>query len=220
FAAEYTANKAKFATTPATLKGFEHQKEIFDAGYLNEDYAAATYDEAIAMLATGEGAHYPMLTMATSAVQATYPENLNDIGFFAMPGDDAAKNGLTAWMPAGLYIPKDTPHLEQAKKFLAYVSSVAGCDSISAAGGATGPYLVKDCTLPADVPLAVSDLLPYFQEGGANAPALEYLSPVKGPNLSQITVEVGSGIRSPEEGAALYDDDVKKQAQQLGLAGW
>jgi raffinose/stachyose/melibiose transport system substrate-binding protein len=31
---------------------------------------------------------------------------------------------------------------------------------------------------------------------------------------------VGSGIRSAAEGAALYDEDVKKQALQLGLPGW
>ena len=51
-------------------------------------------------------------------------------------------------------------------------------------------------------------------------PALEFLSPVKGPALEQITVEVGSGLRSAEDGAELYDQDVKKQAQQLGLEGW
>ena len=60
----------------------------------------------------------------------------------------------------------------------------------------------------------------YFQEGGHSAPALEFLSPIKGPALEQITVEVGSGIRSAADGAALYDEDVKKQAQQLGLPGW
>ena len=35
-----------------------------------------------------------------------------------------------------------------------------------------------------------------------------------------ITVEVGSGIRSPEDAAALYDQDVEKQAKQLGLPNW
>ena len=52
-----------------------------------------------------------------------------------------------------------------------------------------------------------------------DTPALEFLSPVKGPALEQITVEVGSGIPPAEDGAALYDQDVKKQAKQLGLAG-
>jgi raffinose/stachyose/melibiose transport system substrate-binding protein len=66
----------------------------------------------------------------------------------------------------------------------------------------------------------VSDLLPYFDTTEGNSPALEFLSPIKGPALEQITVEVGSGIRPAADGAALYDDDAKKQAQQLGLPGW
>ena len=60
---------------------------------------------------------------------------------------------------------------------------------------------------------------PYFDSGDTGL-ALEFLSPVKGPALEQITVEVGSGIRPAAEAAALYDQDVVKQAQQLGLEGW
>jgi raffinose/stachyose/melibiose transport system substrate-binding protein len=62
-------------------------------------------------------------------------------------------------------------------------------------------------------------MLPYF-EAKATTPALEFVSPIKGPALEQITVEVGSGIRQPAEAAALYDDDVRKQAKQLGLPNW
>ena len=51
-------------------------------------------------------------------------------------------------------------------------------------------------------------------------PALEFLSPIKGPVLEQITVAVGSGLTHAEDGAALYDQDVEKQAKQLGLPGW
>ena len=44
--------------------------------------------------------------------------------------------------------------------------------------------------------------------------------PVKGPALPRILVEVGSGMISAIEGAAKYDDDVVKQAQQMGLEAW
>ena len=220
FAKKYTANQAKFASTAAALKGFEHQADVFKEGYLNADFAAATYEDGVKDIATGVGAHYPMLTFAIGAMQKNYPDNIKDVGFFATPGDDAAKNGLTVWMPAGLYIPKTSQHQAEGRKFVAFVASVAGCDSQTKAGGATGPYLVKGCKLPADVPPAVADLLPYFQKDGTAEPALEFVSPVKGPSLEQITVEVGSGIRSPKDGAALYDEDVKKEAQQLGLPGW
>ena len=57
-------------------------------------------------------------------------------------------------------------------------------------------------------------------DAGKTTPALEFLSPIKGPNLEQICVAVGSGQMKAEEAAANYDEDVKKQAQQLGLPGW
>jgi raffinose/stachyose/melibiose transport system substrate-binding protein len=220
FAADYTAGKAKYATTPAAMKGFERQEEVFKAGYLNEDFAAAVFTDGVTQLATGEGAHYPMLSFAVTNIKELAPENVNDVGFFAIPGDDASSNGLTTWMPAGLYIPKSSQHQAEAKELLAFVASTEGCDVQTAAVGAAGPYLVKGCTLPADVPPVVADLQTYFDEGGHSAPALEYLSPIKGPALEQITVEVGSGIRSAADGAALYDEDVRKQAMQLGLPGW
>jgi raffinose/stachyose/melibiose transport system substrate-binding protein len=220
FAADYTANKAKYATTPAAMKGFDYLEQVFKAGYLNEDFGAATYDDGIRMVATAEAAHYPMLTFAIGAIKQNYPDNLADVGFFAQPGPDASRNGLTVWMPAGLFIPLSSEHKEEAKKFLDFVATVEGCDIQTATNGAQGPYLVKGCKLPADVPPAVSDMMPYFEKEGATAPALEFLSPIKGPALEQITVEVGSGIRPAADGAKLYDEDVKKQAKQLGLPNW
>ena len=89
FAEKYTANQAKYATTPAAMKGFERQEEVFKAGYLNEDFAAAKFDDGMRMVATGEGAHYPMLTFAIGGIAQNYADNLKDVGFFAMPGDDA-----------------------------------------------------------------------------------------------------------------------------------
>jgi raffinose/stachyose/melibiose transport system substrate-binding protein len=150
----------------------------------------------------------------------SYKDFINDVGFFALPGDDAAQNGLTVWMPPGLYIPKSSEHIAEAKKFLAFVASVDGCNAQTRGSGPQGPYMVKGCDLPASVPPAVADLVTYFKPGAKSTPALEYLSPVKGPSLEQITVEVGSGIRKPADGAALYDEDVRKQAMQLGLPGW
>jgi raffinose/stachyose/melibiose transport system substrate-binding protein len=157
-----------------------------------------------------------------SDLAATYPASTKDVGLFAIPGDDAAKNGLTVWAPAGVYIPTSTTgaKLDAAKKFLAFIASKEGCDSQAKAGAVTGPFAVKDCKLPADVPQVVQDMQPYIDKAGSSSLALEFLSPVKGPSLEQITVEVGSGIRKAAAGASLYDEDVKKQAQQLGLAGW
>jgi raffinose/stachyose/melibiose transport system substrate-binding protein len=222
FADKYTANQAKYATSPAALKGFEHTEAVHDAGYENKDFASAKLPDGLRMLAQGKGAQYPILSGVVANMVATYPDAAKNVGLFALPGDDASKNGLTVWTPGGDYIPKTTTgdKLDAAKKFLAFIASPDGCKSLTAAGAPTGPYAVKGCALPADVPQSIKDMQPYLDKPGASSLALEFVSPVKGPSLEQITVEVGSGIRKAKDGAARYDDDVKKQAQQLGLAGW
>jgi raffinose/stachyose/melibiose transport system substrate-binding protein len=221
FAEMYTRGEATYANTPEAMAGFQKQADVFNAGDLNEDFGAATLNDGLRMVAAGEGVHYPMLTFAVGTIAQDYPDQLNDVGFFALPGDDAAINGTTVWMPTALYISANTPNMEAAKKLVAFVASKeGGCDPWVELNAITGPFLIQGCELPADVPTAVSDLQTYFTADGRTAPALEFLSPVKGPSLENITVEVGSGIRTPEDAAALYDEDVKKQAQQLGLPGW
>ena len=82
-----------------------------------------------------------------------------------------------------------------------------------------GPYVIKGTKLPDNVLPAVKDIAAYI-DSGKSLPALEFLSPVKGPNLEQICVAVGSGQMAAAQGADNYDKDVQKQAQQLGLPGW
>lgn len=220
WAEKYTANQAKYSEEPA-LKGFQRLQEVHDAGYFNKDFASIQMPQALQYLVEGKGAHYPMLTFAVPAYVEMADDAAENIGFFAQPGDSEENYGLTVWTPAALVIPTTTEgeKLEAAKKFLAYVATPEASDAQTAAVDPTGPYMVKGSTLPDGLPAAVQDLQAYFDEGNTS-PALEFLSPIKGPNLEKITVEVGSGIATAEEGAARYDEDVKKQAQQLGLEGW
>jgi raffinose/stachyose/melibiose transport system substrate-binding protein len=217
---QYTANQAKYAQEPA-VEGFQHLEEVNKAGYLNKNFGSIKFPAALSLLAQGKGAHYPQLTVTVPNLETSDPGKIDDVGFFAQPGKSADDNGLTLWLPGGVYVPKTTEgaKLDAAKQFLAFIASPEGCDVYSKAFAPTGPFMVKGCELPGDVPAAIKDLQPYVDEGNVT-PALEFLSPVKGPALEQITVEVGSGLRSAEEGAKLYDEDVKKQAQQLGLEGW
>jgi raffinose/stachyose/melibiose transport system substrate-binding protein len=220
WADKYTGNKAKYADEPA-LAGFEHLEEVHEKDLLNEDYASATYDDGIRMISTGEGAQYPMLTFAAGPIIQNYPEALPTVGLFPLPGDSAESNPLTVWQPNAVYIPKSTEgaKLESAKKLMAFLVTPESCDIQSEVQAPQGPFVIEGCDLPADVPALVSDMQPYFDDENTGL-ALEFLSPIKGPALEQITVAVGSGITSADEGAAQYDDDVAKQAQQLGLEGW
>jgi raffinose/stachyose/melibiose transport system substrate-binding protein len=219
FADDYTANKAKYATTPAAMAGFSYLQEGYEKGWYQQDFATTTFEQGLKILADGEGAHYPMLSFALSTIAANSPDKINDIGFFAQPGSDAAKNGATIWMPAGTYIPKTSAHIDEAKAFLAFIASTEGVDAISAKVPPQGPFLVKGTTLPDDVLPAVKEIAAYIDAGNSE-PALEFLSPVKGPNLEQICIAVGSGQMDAATAAANYDQDVEKQAKQLGLPGW
>lgn len=218
----YTANdpSAKYAEEPAFL-GFQRLEDVAKAGYFNADYASMKYDQALAHLSEGKGAQYPMLTFAVPALVGLDAANTENIGFFGQPGDDASTNGMTLWEPAAVYIPTSTTDekLEAAKAFTAFIVSQEGCDAQVAVSPPSGPWVTDACTLPEDVPAVVKDMQAYV-DAEASTPALEFLSPVKGPNLEKITVEVGSGIATAVDGAARYDQDVKNQAEQLGLEGW
>lgn len=216
FAKAYTANKVKYATDPAALKGFEKLAEVQQKGFVNSNYGSATQAQGMKMLAAGKGAHYPMLSAAVSLVS---PADAKKIGFFGIPGDDAAKAGATVWEPAAAYIPKSSKNADLAKKFVEFTASPEGTAAFTKGTTPTGPYRVKAATLPADAPAVAADLQAYLDKK-LTAPALEFLSPVKGPSLEQITVAVGTGQTSPQKGAAQYDADVTKQAKQLGLPGW
>jgi raffinose/stachyose/melibiose transport system substrate-binding protein len=221
WAEKYTNNEAKYVDQPA-FAGFEHLQEAFEKDLFNEDFASALYADGVSMVATGEGAHYPMLTFAASQLATTNPEAADVVGTFPLPGDDAGANGLTVWMPTNtVYVPKSTEgeKLEAAQQFLEFLTTPEACDIQSESNSPQGPFVVEGCELPDDVPAMVADLQPYFDEGKTNL-ALEFLSPIKGPALEQITVAVGSGITSAADGAAQYDQDVEKQAQQLGIEGW
>jgi raffinose/stachyose/melibiose transport system substrate-binding protein len=219
WAEDYTNNKAKYVNPPA-LAGFTHTQEIFDKGLMNKDYASMTNVNALKALATGEAAQYPMITAVISNVVQSNPDQVNDIGYFAMP-TDSGEPQATVWEAGGAYIPKSTTgdKLTAAKKLIAFINSPAGCDAQNAAGTAAGPFAISTCKVPDDAPALVGDELKY-QEAGNTGLALEFVSPIKGPNLEKILIQVGSGITKAKPGAELYDNDVKAQALQLGLKGW
>lgn len=219
WAEQYTAHQRSYAEEPALL-GFQHQQEVAEAGYFNEDFASATFPDGARMVAEGEGAHYPMLSNVIQTVMQNTPDGVDDLGFFALPAEEAENTRATIWQPNALYVPRSTEgaELEAAKAFVAFANSDAGCEIQNEMLPPAGPY-AGTCEVLDSAPPLLADIQAYF-DAGTTANALEFLSPVKGPNLEKVTVEVGSGIRSAEDAAAFYDQDVENQAKQLGLEGW
>jgi raffinose/stachyose/melibiose transport system substrate-binding protein len=217
FPAEYTANRAKYATNAVARRGFEKIAEV--RPFLNRDYLATNYDQAVEMLALGQGAHWAMLTGALSNVSRDYPSKIDDIGVFGVPGEDPNNHGLTVWIAEGLYIYRNTRVPELAKQWISYFVSQDGISDFSSAQMPNGPFSIRGINLPANVFAGVREMQAYFDQGKTDV-ALEFESPVKGPNLEQICIEVFTGITSPMDAAIAYDQDVQKQAVQLNLPGW
>lgn len=220
FEEKFTGNKIVLAKNAATLAGFQHLEEVRKAGYYNKDVAATTFAKALEYLALGKGAHYPMLSAGIDTIVANFPTKAADIGFMAQPGINAKSNGVTVWMPAGVYIAKSTKNLEAAKKFVAWTVSKESFVAQNKITPPSGPYFIKGAPVSGNLTAVFTDLYNYMQGKGTSYPALEFLTPVKGPNLSQICVEIGSGQKNALQGAQSYQKDLQKQSQQLGLAGW
>jgi len=83
-----------------------------------------------------------------------------------------------------------------------------------------GPSVVMGAPGGDDEFTAVRMMQERYFDTGRNAPALEFITAVTGPNLPQICVAVGTGTMTPLQGAQEYDSDVENQALQLGLPGW
>lgn len=220
WADKYTNNEAKFVDQPG-IRSFEKMHEVAEAGFLNRDFASAKLGQGFEYLVAGTGAHYPMHSSAIAGFLDLADNVAENIGFFGVPHDDASKTGATLWPPNAWYIPKSISEekAEAAKEFMRFMSTQEACDAQTEAQPPTGPYMATNCE-PVSGGLAVTEDVQAYIDSGKNSLALEYLSPIKGPNLEHILVEVGSGMTDPASAAARYDEDVKKQAQQLGLENW
>src|SRR6476661_1173 len=80
FAAQYTAGKAKYATTPAALAGFQHIQQLHDGGYFNKDFASAVFNDGLKDISSGKAAHYPQIGSVAAGLDPLSNGKTNDVG--------------------------------------------------------------------------------------------------------------------------------------------
>ena len=217
FAEDFTAGTAKFATDEGGLASWSKYADLVD--FYNADASAAKYDDGLEAMATGQATHWFMLTQVIPLMIAAHPEAEENIGVFAIPGDDPENCGLTVWEPNAWYISKDSANKEAALAFLDFYFQEENLDLYVETIGANGPSCIKGYTLPESVAPAIRvDMQAYF-DAGKTAPALEFITPVKGSTCEQITTSAALGQIDGATAAQMYDDDCKKSAVQQGL-GW
>lgn len=214
FAEKFTAGEVKFADSEAGLRVWEKYEELVP--YFNEDSASVEAEQIPERLFNKECGHLMYFTNQTSAWAETYGEDaVNNIGFFALPGDTEEQTGLTIWPANAIYGNKDSENLDAVMAFLEWYASDEGMDALtsfySPAGGFHTGYQPEGNSLE-----LVQEVQKYYTEENT-APALEYLTPIKGANCPQICGEIGSGQTTAQEAAKAYDQDCEKAAMQLGM---
>jgi raffinose/stachyose/melibiose transport system substrate-binding protein len=215
FADDFTAGKAKFATTPSALRSWAKYGDLVDM--YNDDASAAKYDDGVTAMANGKATHWFMLTQAIPAMIAANPDAADKIGVFGVPGDSADDQGITVWEPSAFYINKDTQNKDAALAFLKFWCSKDSMDEFISSYGANGPSCIKGYTLPDTVCPAIREDMQAYFDAGKTCPALEFMSSIKGSTCEQITTSAALGQIGAEEAAKMYDDDCKKSAVQQGL---
>ena len=216
FADDFTAGKSKFATDEGALRSWQKYEDLIDC--YNEDCSAAKYDDGIEAMATGQVSQWLQLTQSIPTMIYNHPEAAENLGVFAIPDDDPDNTGLTVWEPNSFYINKDTENKEAALAFIDFYLQDENQNLYIEKMGVNGPSCIKGYTLPDSIPEAIRvDMQKYFDEG-KTAPALEFITPVKGATCEQITTSVALGQIDGETAAQMYDDDCKKSAVQQGLA--
>lgn len=215
FADDFTAGTAKFATTPSALRSWQKYSDL--VGMYNADASAATYQEGVEAMGKGEATHWIILTQCIPEIIRNHPEAADKIGVFAIPGDDANNAGLTVWEPNCWAIYADSPNKEAALAFLEFWFEEENMTTYINLFGANGPSCIKGFTLPESVCPAIREDMQAYFDAGKTAPALEFLSPIKGTICEQLTTAMALGQGDAAESAAAYDDDCRKSAVQLGL---
>ena len=216
FLENFEAGSAKWADSEAGIKSFQKIADI--APYFSQDYTACTYDDGVDKIAMGDGVHLFMFSSFLPNLYDLYGEEQGDnIGFFAIPGDDPENVGATLNITSSFYANKNSENLDAVLAFMDFYVSEEGLDAFSSVQQPNGPYFVKGYELPDTAFRCIKeDVQPYFDEG-KTYPAAEFLVSVKGTDCAAICQELGTGQITAEEAAEAYDKDCYKQAVQLGL---
>lgn len=218
FPARLTAGKIKYSSNNNARQSFEKLSQLHDLGYVDENAGSRILRESVADLASGRAAHAIGLSIIVGFLNEFDPAAPKEIGFFPIPGG-TANTGATLWMPFGLFVPKASQNPNAALKFIDFVTDEANCDLLKQADIAFGPFAIDTCTWDKNQPLYEMDMEHHFGEEGAT-PALEFLTPLKGPTLEVLTKELLLGEITAQEAAQKYDRDLLKRALELELPGW
>lgn len=116
FADKVMKNEAKWTDVPEFAKVIDKYLELYQKGYMNDNFTSASYDDAIAAIADGTAAmHFNGDFMAASVLQTNPNAN---IGMFAISMSDGVDVITQNMSSAGFVAYKNSKNLDTVKKVL------------------------------------------------------------------------------------------------------
>lgn len=213
FAEGFSKGEITFANSEEGLRSWERYEELIP--YFNEDCTSCSIKDVKDKLFSKEIGHFVYFTNIIPEWEEKYGNELNNIGFFALPGDEKETTGMTIWPANGIYGNKKSEHMDAIEAFMEWYVSDEGMDTLTSFYHPAGMFHTGYQSQRESSALE-KEVKRYYNEG-KTVPALEYLVPIKGINCQEICNKLGSGQINAKEAAEAYDEDCKKTALQLGL---
>ena len=213
FAERFTLGETGFSKSRNALRSWKRYEEL--TPYFNTDCTTADYTEVEDRFFAGSTGHLIYFSNKIPEWMEKHKEEMDKIGFFALPGDTKEETGLTIWPSNAILGSKKSENREAVMAFLNWYVSDEGMDALTSfyhpAGVFYTGYQVKE-----ERPELVEEIQSYYDENKVTL-ALEYMTPIKGIDTSGICRRIGSGRITAPEAAADYDEECRKTALKIGL---
>lgn len=213
FTKNIAANKLKLVDVPEYIEGLAFNNEIIKNKLCNEDYSTATYDAGLKALVDGTAGMYPQGAWAFGNLEANYPDQMDNVGFFAQPID--GNNVVAVSPPIGIFISKNTKNLDAVSKWL---DSYATDGQKVYYAGSTGLPMFKDIT--PNLNGAYKDIVDNYFNKGNWAYNEQVGIPIMFPDWEPILQSVAAGETSPKDAAAQLDKGLASASKMIGWPGW
>lgn len=213
FTERVAANELKLVDSPEYLEALSFNRTMIEKGFCNSDYSTATYDAGLKALVDGEVGMYPQGAWAFGVLEANYPDEMENIGFFAHPIDG---NNVIAVSPMiGIFISKNTKNLEAVEKWLECYATLGQQTYYE---NSTGLPMFKN--VEPNLSGAYQDIVENYFDKGLWAYNQQVGLPIMFPDWEPTQVSVSAGESTPEEAAAALDRNLEDACKMIGWPGW
>jgi raffinose/stachyose/melibiose transport system substrate-binding protein len=194
--------------TPGTQKAASVLQDWATKGYFAKGYAGIGQDNAAARFAKGEGLYF----LTGPWENGTFEPMGSNVGFFTMPGPDAATASPTTGSPSlPFHISSKSKHADVAAAYLDFITSPDAADVVAKNGDLPAAPLADPSAVDAGSSLAaIIDGLNAKSTAGLLTPYLDWATPTMGDTLFGNLQKLMAGKLTPAQFTADVQSDWSK----------